>query len=127
MGVSYNGGSPLYRSILDNLVEVRKSFKYENGYFGEKGKNRQVRVIYGDNPVMIAEEFYKKITNGGKVEMLPNGKGKITRMPDGSVIVFRRTTKSDDNPAVNIDISKSTDSGDIKTQKIHFEKRRNKK
>lgn len=43
-------------------------------------------------------------------------------MADGSIITFRPTTKSDDNPGVDINISKSINSGGIKQQKIHFEK-----
>ena len=43
-------------------------------------------------------------------------------MADGSVITFRPTTKSDNYPGVDINISKSTSSGDLKQQKIHFGK-----
>lgn len=62
------------------------------------------------------------------IEMdLDNGKGKITYMADGSIITFRPITKSDNYPAVNINISRSTDYGGIKTQKIHFGKEDEKK
>lgn len=58
---------------------------------------------------------------------LDNGKAKITYMADGSIITFRPITKSDNYPAVNINISRSTDSDGIKTQKIHFGKEDEKK
>ena len=47
-------------------------------------------------------------------------------MADGSIITFRLTTKSDNYPGVNINVSKSTDPGDIKQQKIHFGKEEDK-
>lgn len=122
MGVSYNGGSPKFHSISDNISNLKKSFKYNNGYFGEQGTSNRVRVIYGNDPAIIGKEFYDKISFGGIQKNLPNGKGKITYMADGSIITFRPTTKSDNNPGVDINISKSTDSGGIKQQKIHFEK-----
>ncbi len=98
-----------------------------NGYFGDKGTSSQVRVIYGNDPVNIGKDFYKKISFGGIEKDLDNGKGKITYMADGSIITFRPITKSDNYPAVNINISRSTDSGGIKTQKIHFGKEYEKK
>ena len=98
-----------------------------NGYFGDKGTSSQVRVIYGNDPVNIGKDFYKKISFGGIEKDLDNGKGKITYMADGSIITFRPITKSDNYPAVNINISRSTDSGGIKTQKIHFGKEDEKK
>lgn len=122
MGVSYNGGSPKFHSISDNISSLKKSFKYNNGYFGENGTSNRVRIIYGNDPASIGKEFYDKISFGGIEKNLPNGKGKITYMADGSIITFRPTTKSDNYPGVDINISKSTDSGGIKQQKIHFEK-----
>lgn len=114
MGVSYKGGVPSYHSISDNISTLQKSFKFTNGYFGDQGTSNRVRVIYGDNPASIGKEFYDKIAFGGIEKDLSNGKGKITYMADGSIITFRPTTKSDNYPGVNINISKSTDSGCIK-------------
>lgn len=122
MGVSYKGGAPSYHSISDNISNLKKSFKFINGYFGDQGTSNRVRVVYGNDPVSIGKEFYNKIAFGGIEKDLSNGKGKITYMADGSIITFRPTTKSDNYPGVNINISKSTDSGGIKQQKIHFGK-----
>lgn len=122
MGVSYKGGAPSYHGISDNISSLKNSFKYNNGYFGEQGTSNRVRVIYGNDPASIGKDFYDKIAFGGKEKDLPNGKGKITYMADGSIITFRPTTKSDNYPGVDINISKSTDSGGIKQQKVHFGK-----
>lgn len=127
MGVTYKGGVQSYHGITDNLTGLKSSFKYNNGYFGDKGTSSQVRVIYGNDLVNIGKDFYKKISFGGIEKDLDNGKGKITYMADGSIITFRPITKSDNYPAVNINISRSTDSGGIKTQKIHFGKEDEKK
>lgn len=88
----------------------------------DQGTSNRVHVIYGDDPASIEKNFYEIIAFGGIEKDLPNGKGKITYMADGSIITFRPITKSDDHPGVNINISKSTDSGGIKQQKIHFGK-----
>lgn len=122
MGVSYKGKIQSYQSIGDNISNLKKSFKFVNGYFGERGSSSSVRVIYGKDPISIGKEFYNKIAFGGIEKDLSNGKGKITYMADGSIITFRPITKSDNYPGVNINISKSTDSGGIKQQKIHFGK-----
>lgn len=123
MGVSYKGVTLYYHSINDNISSVKNSFKYHNGYFGEQGTSSRVRVIYGNNPASMGKYFYDKIAFGGIEKDLPNGKGKVTYMADGSIITFRATTKSDDYPGVDINISKSTDSGGIKQQKVHFGKK----
>lgn len=124
MGVSYKGGAPNYRCISDNISTVANSFEYQNGYFGERGTSSRVRVIHDNDPIMAGIELYNTIAFGGIEIDLPNGKGKITYMADGSIITFRPTTKSNNYPGVDINISKSTDSGGIKQQKIHFEKSR---
>ena len=122
MGVSYKGGAPSYHGISDNISNAANSFKYQNGYFGEQGKINRVRVIYDADPISVGKEFYDKIAFGGIEKNLSNGKGKITYMADGSIITFRPTTKSDNYPGVDINISKSKKSGGIKQQKIHFGK-----
>ena len=49
MGVSYKGGAQSYHGIIDNLNGLKSSFKYQNGYFGDKGTSSRVRVIYGND------------------------------------------------------------------------------
>lgn len=123
MGVYHKGGILSYRKISDNISIVANYFKYNNGYFGAEGKGRRVRVIYSDDPVISGKEFYSKISYGGIEKDLPNGKGKITYMADGSIVTYRPKTKSDDYPGVEINISKSVNTGGVKQQKIHFGKK----
>ena len=123
MGLCYKGGAPEYHGITDNISTLKNSFEYHNGYFGDEGTSCRVRVIYSSDPTSTGLEFYDKIAYGGIEKELPNDKGKITYMADGSIITFRPTTKSNDYPGVDINISKSSGSGGIKMQKIHFENR----
>ena len=51
----------------------------------------------------------------------PNGKGYRVSMKDGSIITYREVSSSDGSPAVDINItSSSDDTGGVRTQKIHF-------
>lgn len=123
MGLGYKGGALSYYSVSDNISELSKSFAYNNGYFGEKGNNSRIRVIYSDNPDNTGKTFYDKIAYGGIESPLENGKGYKTNMADGTIITFRPTTSSDNNPGVDINIAKSINHGSLKQQKIHFEKK----
>ena len=55
---------------------------------------------------------------------MSNGKGYITELKDGTIISYREVTSTEGSPAVEINIKKSTDTGGVKKQKIHFEKRK---
>jgi hypothetical protein len=121
MGVGYKGDATYYHSISENVPVLAKTYSLKNGYFGVKGTSEKVRVIYSDDPAKTGKDFYDKIAYGGIESNLPNGKGVITKMADGSIITFRPTTKSDNNPGVDINIEKSSDNGGLKKQKIHFE------
>jgi hypothetical protein len=113
----------LLSSISDNLDELTSSYPYQNGYFGEKGKGRHfTRNIYSADPVKASREFYDKAAYGGVIQSMANGKGETAKMNDGTIISYREVTSSEGSPAVEINISKSTDSGGVKRQKIHFAK-----
>ena len=88
MGVTYKGGVQSYHGITDNLTGLKSSFKYNNGYFGDKGTSSQVRVIYGNDPVNIGKDFYKKISFGGIEKDLDNGKGKISSVRESECLDF---------------------------------------
>lgn len=45
---------------------------------------------------------------------------RITRMADGTVITMRKISHSDGTPVVDINIRPSTQTGGVKSQKIHF-------
>lgn len=130
MGTYFKGGAGHYHSISENSAPLKKEYPYKNGYFGEKGRsstNSKVRYIESSNPEKTAKEFYDKATYGGIEEPIYNKRtgekiGMKTTLSDGSVISWRNVSRSDGTPAVDINISRSTDSGGIKEQKIHFVK-----
>lgn len=122
MGI-YKGNAPRHYAITENVSSVAKDYLYHDGYFGVRGNGKQVRIIYSDDPAFTGKDFYDKIAYGGIEKDLENGKGKITKMADGTVITFRPTTKSDDNPGVDINIEYSSNHGKLKKQKIHFERK----
>lgn len=123
MGTGFKGGTPYQYSVSQNISTIKKDYKIEDGYFGRatNKRNTYVRIIESEDPAATGKDFYDKIALGAKVEKLSNGKGEKASLQDGTIIVFRPTTKSDNNPAVEINITKSNDNGGLKSQKIHFE------
>lgn len=121
MGTSYKGNSKYYRSIGQNVMVVKNTYGFEKGYFGENsvhGSDRTRNVFSPDN-MKTANDFYDKIAFGGK-EQVVNDNMRITRMADGTVITVRKVSHSDGTPVVDINIRKSTHTGGVKDQKIHF-------
>ena len=129
MGTCYKGGTDHYHSIAENLPELKAQYPYKDGYFGTKGdssSNSKVRHIESKDPVQTAREFYDKATHGGIETTIydkrGNDIGQKTSLQDGSIITWRNVSSSDGTPAVDINIEKSSNSGGIKQQKIHFVK-----
>lgn len=125
MGAGYSGhfhGTKGCKNRIDvNARLMSKKYPVtSNGYFGQPGKNSGIRVIYSNAPIETAQHFYRQISKGGKEEQLVNGHGKQTIFSDGTRVVMRLYSKSG-SPAVEIRIIKS---GEIKSQKIHFEEER---
>lgn len=128
MGHGYKGNTGHYHSITENLPALTSQYKYSNGYFGEKGIGRSfVRNIQSDAPLNTAKDFYNKIAHGGIEKKMSNGKGIYTKMKDGSIISFREISSSDGTPAVEINIRRSNEHGELKYQKIHFTKEKDDK
>ena len=125
MGAGYKGGASHHHSIGENLTKIRENYLFSNGLFGSRGNSSResTRHIESKNPALTSKDFYDKLAYGGIEMNLPNGKGKITKMEDGSIISYRIVSSSDGSPAVDINIRKSRDSGGIKQQKIHFVKK----
>ncbi len=121
MGTCFKGCSIYYRSIGQNVLITSSKYQYQNGYFGIK-TGHHIRNIASDNPLITATDFYNKIAFGGIETVLRNGALNITRMADGTVITMRTISHSDGSPVVEMNISKSTHSGGVKQQKIHFVK-----
>ena len=124
LGCSQKNGK---RGTVDyNAHKMRKKYSTtKGGYFGEKGKSKgkaskkePVRVIRSKNQFATANDFYSKISKGGKEKSLSNGHGKQKIMKDGGRVVYREKTSTPDSPAVNL----SEMQGKVKNQKIHFEK-----
>ena len=129
MGTGYKGNTPYHHSISENLPILKEEYPYINGYFGYQGKgdNPHVRNIRTSNPQITARVFYDTLTYGGLERPLfskstGNVIGQLTYLADGSVISWRNVSSSDGSPAVDINIQRSTNSGGIKQQKIHFVK-----
>lgn len=116
----FKGGTSSWHSIGDNLDALKEKFDYHDGYFGEKGQGRHVRHEFSDDPVAQAHDFYDTGAYGGLEEPLANGRGVTCTMRDGTVYTMRDVSKSDSTPAVDINVKRSTDSGGVKQQKIHF-------
>ena len=121
MGV-YKGGTKYYHNISENISTTSKFYDYSDGYFGKKSKKRDnyVRIIESSNPLKTSRDFYNKISYGGEETPLSNGKGTRTSTEDGTIITYRSTSSSDGSPAIDINIEKSTNTGGLKKQKIHF-------
>ncbi|WP_027869762.1 hypothetical protein [Eubacterium sp. AB3007] len=123
MRTVYKGSGAQHRSISENLPSLKSEYAYSNGYFGDKGKGRAfTRNIASDDPLSTAKHFFDTAGYGGIVQQMANGKGQNVKMKDGSIVSFREVSTSDGSPAVEINISKSTDAGGLKKQKIHFVK-----
>lgn len=122
MGTGYIGGATHFRSISDNFVNITAVYALKNGYFGQKGqsKNTAVRNLVCENPVREAQKFFSTCAFGGALDRKIEADVKIAKMADGTIITFRKISKSDGSPAVSINIKYGDKNGKIKTQKIHF-------
>ncbi len=121
MGTGYKGNSTYFRSIGQNVLIASSKYNFSKGYFGENskhGKERTRNITAPDN-LVAAKDFYDKIAFGGKEQVI-NDNMRITRMADGTVITMRKISHSDGTPVVDINIRPSTQTGGVKSQKIHF-------
>ena len=104
-----------FGTIDSNAKAMSSIYPMKNGYFGVKGKNH--RVIYSKDQYRTASDFYLRISHGGSEKSLPNNKGKISYLEDGTKIVYRPKTSTPDSPAVEITIYYPNS---VRGQKIHF-------
>ena len=125
----YNGGTSYHRSIAENLPNLASKYSFNNGYFGTRGDSTKERTrhIESKNPISTSTDFYSKLTHGAIEKQLPNGKGAVAKLADGTIVTYRKISSSDGSPAVDINIKRSEESGGIKQQKIHFVKEKIKK
>ena len=105
-------------NINDNIKKLDKKFqKTKSGYFGESGKSSKVRVIKSNNQYKTAQEFWKILSKGGYIKILPNKHGLLVNFSDDSYATYRVKTSTKGSPAIEINIKNSSDT---KSQKIHF-------
>ena len=108
--------------VLDrNISRLAERYPLtEYGYFGSSGNGDHVRVIYSDDPVGEAIEFFKVLSEGGIVSSKSNDRIELVDMPDGSIVSFRIESKSG-GPAIGINNAENSRLNFI--QKIHFVKK----
>ena len=109
--------------IIGALVRIFcQQYKYRNGRFGDSSPStgNKTRNISSSEPLKTAKDFYDKIAYGGLEKTYDGGNRKITQMADGTIITWRRISRSDGSPVVEINISSSSHTGGLKKQKIHF-------
>lgn len=130
MGTCYKGGADHYHKVTENIGSLATTYKYYDGLFGDRGQGGSsvIRNIASDDPQATAKDFFDRLTYGGieKTLYYKDGteKGKRVTMADGSTMNWRKVSSSaDKSPAVDIDIERSNDHGELVTQKIHFTKR----
>lgn len=122
MGTSYKGNSPTYRKIEDNIRMVASKYEYNDGRFGvcSPSTGNKTRNIVSADPIGTSKDFYEGISYGGIEKTYKSGQQRITQMADGTIIAWRKISSSDRTPVVEINIRKSSGTGGIREQKIHF-------
>lgn len=116
----YVGRKQQYHTLVQNIGRVAKKYYFSNGYFGKPGTNSRVRLIYSTNPISAAKEFFNLIGEGGVLDLKTLSGGIISWLKEGTAIIYRKTTKSVDSPAIEIRFQKAKQKDGIKQQKIHF-------
>ena len=117
-GGGYSSSPSSFEHLARNVDRLAQDYRLTpGGRFGEKGDNS--RVITSENPNATAREFWKALSKGGRVRSLPNGKGEGAFFDDGSHVVFRPITSTENSPAISIRIM-TKGRGIAANQKIHF-------
>ena len=107
-------------NINENADKASETQSISHAHFGKKNKNNSgTYVIESDNPIEDAEKLYNILSQGGSEVELPRKNGVYTILSDGTVITFRKTSKSGP-PAIDINTKNTSGEAQIKTHKIHF-------
>jgi hypothetical protein len=120
MGGGTGGGYSTNPSNLSsNIQDLAAKYPLNSeGKFGTPGKGDDVQHVTSSDPIATGSNFFEKLSTGGKVKDLKNGKGKMATFPDTSTVVFRPVSSSDGSPAMDI-VVKGPSGLDYK---IHFVK-----
>lgn len=120
-------------TIRHNSFSFKKDpfygFDAVNGYFGEKlpGNQHIVRTIFTNgDPAEEAKKMFDKLSKGAQITTLVEGHMWKTRLDDGTTLSLRIDYPPGHAPAVQISVSESKDPAGIKSQKVHFAKRKEK-
>ncbi len=124
-------GVTLRRNSCPVKINPFYNFNPNSGYFGqyEDGNKSKTRIVYTDNdPIVETKALFDQLAKGAIVkEDVPNKMWHAT-LEDGSKITLRINHPTPEHaPAVMISVRQSTDNAGIKTQKIHFIKKGDKK
>lgn len=125
MGLTYKGGTDHHHSLRENLSSLDNNplFTRHGNHYGDAGKGgASVTTIKSDNPLATAQAFFDTIGHGGAFMKDPKTNATTmnrVQMKDGTIINFRVYSKSG-SPAVDINISGSSDSCGLRNHKIHF-------
>ena len=118
--VRYVGRKQQYRSIEQNLASLVEKYPLVNGYFGIRGTSTKVRVVHSENHEADAKDFFNLIGKGGVLDIKTIAGGVMARFLDGTIVSYRKITKSINSPAVEISFAEANSKYGVKTQKIHF-------
>lgn len=120
MGGGTGGGySTTPSNLSSNIQDLAAKYPLNSeGKFGKPGQGNNVQQVASSNPIATGNNFFDKLSTGGKVKDLKNGKGKMATFPDASTVVFRPVSSSDGSPALDI-VIKGPSGLDYK---IHFVK-----
>ena len=105
-------GATYSRNMVDTALHYEMD---EKGLFGKPGSGRNVRVIESDDPMGTAMDFFSKISEGAKTDIMNGGSALFCNLNDGVRINFRPYSSTPGSPAVDIHMEMPD-----RWQKIHF-------
>lgn len=105
-------------TLTSNIKDLRGLYPVDSqGRFGTPGRGQDVQHIISKDPMATGKLFFERLSPGGRIKDLTNGKGKISTFRNGSSVVFRPKSSSDGTPALSIVHIGSSKSDEYK---IHF-------
>lgn len=122
-------------TLRKNSYQVKTNpfynFNPDSGYFGQykDGNKTKTRLIYTDNdPIEETKILFNQLAKGATIIEDVPGKMWHVYLEDRSTITMRINHPTPEHaPAVMISIRRSSDDAGIKTQKIHFIRKGDKK
>lgn len=118
-GGSQNSGSTP-QGVGDNFRRLGDDYPVSpSGYLGNGPRNNKVTQHMSPRPAASARDVFRKLSKGGSMVPMNNGKGWTTRFPDGSRVVLRLSSSSDGTPTIDI-FGSRLDSSIPPRQKVHF-------